>query len=46
VRRVLSTEHLIELVCHVAFYNTVVRVLVPLDVDLEEDAQDNRYTLS
>jgi uncharacterized peroxidase-related enzyme len=46
VRRVLSAEHLVELVCHVAFYNMVVRVLMPLEVDLEEDAQDNRYRLA
>jgi uncharacterized peroxidase-related enzyme len=46
LRQVLSTEHLVELVCHVAFYNMVVRVLVPLEVDLEADAHDNRYRLS
>jgi alkylhydroperoxidase family enzyme len=46
LRSVLSPEHLVELVCQVAFYNMVVRVLVPLDVELEEDAQDNRYQFS
>lgn len=46
LRSFLSTEHIIELVCNVAFYNMVVRVLVPLEVDLEEDAHDNRYKLT
>ena len=39
----VSTEHIVELVCNVAFYNMVVRVLVPLEVEIEEDAHDNRY---
>ena len=43
LRPFLSAEHIVELVCNVAFYNMVVRVLVPLEVDLEEDAHDNRY---
>ena len=43
LRPLLSAEHIVELVCNVAFYNMVVRVLVPLEVDLEEDAHDNRY---
>ena len=46
LRDFLSTEHLVELVCNVAFYNMVVRVLVPLEVDIEEDAHDNRYKLT
>jgi hypothetical protein len=46
LRQVLSTEHRVELVCHVAFDNMVVRVLVPREVDLEADAQDHRYRLS
>jgi len=43
LRSFLSTEHIVELVCNVAFYNMVVRVLVPLEVEIEEDAHDNRY---
>jgi uncharacterized peroxidase-related enzyme len=46
LRGFLSTEHLVELVCNVAYDNRVVRVLVPLEVDLEEDARDNRYKLT
>jgi AhpD family alkylhydroperoxidase len=43
LRSFLPTEHIVALVCNVAFYNMVVRVLVPLEVDLEEEAHDNRY---
>ena len=46
LRSFLSAEHIVELVCNVAFYNMVVRVLVPLEVDLEEDAHENRYKLT
>ena len=46
LRSFLSTEHIVELVCNVAFYNMVVRVLVPVEVNLEEDAHDSRYKLT
>jgi uncharacterized peroxidase-related enzyme len=46
LRPFLSAEHIVELVCNVAFYNMVVRVLVPLEVDIEDDAHDNRYKLT
>ena len=46
LRTFLSAEHIVELVCNVAFYNMVVRVLVPLEVDIEDDAHDNRYKLT
>jgi uncharacterized peroxidase-related enzyme len=46
LRSFLSTEHIVELVCNVAFYNMVVRVLIPLEVDLEEDAHVSRYKLT
>jgi len=41
----LDQEQIIELVLNVAFYNMVVRVLVPLEIDLEPDAHENRYNL-
>lgn len=45
LRRFLDTERLLELVLNVAFYNMVVRMLVPLEVDLEPDAHASRYKL-
>ena len=41
----LDQEQIIELVLNVAFYNMVVRVLLPLEIDLESDAHENRYNL-
>ena len=35
----------LQLVLNVAFYNMVVRVLVPLEVELEPDPHENRYKL-
>ncbi len=45
LREFLDQEQIIELVLNVAFYNMVVRVLVPLEIDLEPDAHENRYNL-
>jgi uncharacterized peroxidase-related enzyme len=45
LRGYLDQEQIIELVLNVAFYNMVVRVLVPLEIDLEPDAHENRYNL-
>lgn len=45
LREFLDHEQIIELVLNVAFYNMVVRVLVPLEIDLEPDAHENRYNL-
>jgi uncharacterized peroxidase-related enzyme len=45
LREFLDAEQIMELVLNVAFYNMVVRVLVPLEVDLESDAHENRYKL-
>jgi uncharacterized peroxidase-related enzyme len=41
----LDAQQILELVLNVAFYNMVVRVLVPLEVELESDAHENRYRL-
>jgi uncharacterized peroxidase-related enzyme len=45
LRTFLDDQQLLELVLNVAFYNMVVRVLVPLEVELEPDAHENRYRL-
>jgi uncharacterized peroxidase-related enzyme len=45
LRGFLDDQQLLELVLNVAFYNMVVRVLVPLEVELEPDAHENRYRL-
>jgi uncharacterized peroxidase-related enzyme len=45
LRSFLDQKQIIELVLNVAFYNMVVRVLVPLEIDLEPDAHENRYNL-
>ena len=45
LRDFLDQEQILELVLNVAFYNMVVRILVPLKIDLEPDAQENRYNL-
>jgi uncharacterized peroxidase-related enzyme len=45
LRDFLDAEQIIELGLNVAFYNMIVRVLVPLEVDLETDAHENRYKL-
>lgn len=45
LREFLDQEQIVELVLNVAFYNMVVRVLVPLEIDLEPDAHENRYNL-
>ena len=45
LRDFLDQEQMLALVLNVAFYNMVVRVLVPLEIDIEPDAQENRYNL-
>jgi alkylhydroperoxidase family enzyme len=45
LRGFLDDQQVLELVLNVAFYNMVVRVLVPLEVELEPDAHKNRYRL-
>lgn len=45
LREFLDQEEIIELVLNVAFYNMVVRAIVPLEIDLEPDAHENRYNL-
>jgi alkylhydroperoxidase family enzyme len=45
LRTFLDDRQLLELVLNVAFYNMIVRVLVPLEVELEPDAHENRYRL-
>jgi uncharacterized peroxidase-related enzyme len=45
LRGFLDAEQIIELVLNVAFYNMVVRIIGPLEVDLEPDAHENRYKL-
>jgi uncharacterized peroxidase-related enzyme len=46
LRGFLDDQQILELVLNVAFYNMVVRVLVPLEVELEPDAHENRYRLN
>jgi uncharacterized peroxidase-related enzyme len=46
LRSFLDQEQILELVLNVAFYNMVVRVLLPLEIDLEPDAHENRYNLA
>ena len=41
----LDQEQIIELVLNVAFYNMMVRAIVPLEIDWEPDAHENRYNL-
>lgn len=45
LRGFLDDQQLLELILNVAFYNMVVRVLMPLEVELEPDAHENRYRL-
>lgn len=45
LRGFLDDQQLLELALNVAFYNMIVRVLVPLEVELEPDAHENRYRL-
>jgi 4-carboxymuconolactone decarboxylase len=45
LRGFLDEQQLLELVLNVAFYNMIVRVLGPLEVELEPDAHENRYRL-
>jgi alkylhydroperoxidase family enzyme len=45
LRDFLDQEQMLALVLNVAFYNMVVRVLVPLEIDVEPDAHENRYNL-
>ena len=46
LREFLDQEEIIELVLNIAFYNMVVRAIVPLEIDLELDAHENRYNLN
>jgi alkylhydroperoxidase family enzyme len=39
LRRFLDPRRILELAMNVAFYNAVVRILVPLGVELEPDAK-------
>jgi alkylhydroperoxidase family enzyme len=41
VRAFLDNRRIVELVMNVAFYNVVVRILVPCGVELEPDAKKN-----
>jgi uncharacterized peroxidase-related enzyme len=41
----LDAEQIVELVLSVGFFNMVARVLVSLEVDLEDDAHEFRYRL-
>jgi uncharacterized peroxidase-related enzyme len=45
LRVFLDDQQILELVLNVAFYNMVVRILVPLEVEIESDAHENRYRL-
>ena len=45
LRAFLDQEQIIELAFNVAFYNMLVRTIVPLEIDLEADAHENRYNL-
>jgi alkylhydroperoxidase family enzyme len=45
LREFLDDQQLLEPVLNVAFYNMVVRIQVPLEVELEPDAHENRYRL-
>jgi alkylhydroperoxidase family enzyme len=41
LRDFLDNRRIMELVMNVAFYNAVVRILVPCGVELEPDARKN-----
>jgi uncharacterized peroxidase-related enzyme len=45
LRRFLDAEQLVQLVLVVAHFNRVVRILLPLEIELESDAHISRYNL-
>jgi AhpD family alkylhydroperoxidase len=45
LRRFLDAEQLVQLVLVVGHFNMVVRILLPLEIELESDAHISRYNL-
>ncbi len=45
LRDFLDTEQIVQLVLIVGHFNMVVRILLPLEVELETDAHESRYRL-
>jgi AhpD family alkylhydroperoxidase len=45
LRRFLDAEQIVQLVLIVGHFNMVVRILMPLEIELESDAHESRYNL-
>ena len=45
LRRFLDAEQIVQLVLVVGHFNMVVRILMPLEIELESDAHTSRYNL-
>jgi AhpD family alkylhydroperoxidase len=45
LRRFLDAKQIVQLVLIVGHFNMVVRILMPLEIELESDAHESRYNL-